>query len=93
MLDKTYKRKENVVTREIAGETLIVPVHGKLADMQRIFALDPVAAFVWRHLDGKTDAARICSRVVERFDVGLETAEKDVLEFLDELLETGLIHM
>ena len=55
-----YRKKKNFVTREVAGETLIVPLRGKLADMQRIFALDAVAAFIWQNLDGQQDLDRIC---------------------------------
>jgi hypothetical protein len=45
-----YRKKKDLVTREIAGETLIVPTRGNLADMQRIFALNGVAGFIWQHL-------------------------------------------
>ena len=35
MWDKIYKKKEAVVSREIAEETILVPVRGQLADMQK----------------------------------------------------------
>jgi hypothetical protein len=53
-----YRKKKDLVTREIAGETLIVPTRGNLADMQRIFALDGVAAFIWQHLERERQGAR-----------------------------------
>ena len=85
------RRCEGVVARKIAGETILVPVRGNLADMQRIFCLDPVAAFVWEQLDGRRTLAQVRSGVVERFDVTAEQAGADIQEFVAELAEAALI--
>lgn len=45
-LDKVYRHSGDVVNRQILGDTLLVPVRGKLADLQRIFALNPVARHI-----------------------------------------------
>jgi len=90
-MSSIYKKKENIVTRDIAGETLLVPVHGKLADMQKIFALDSVAAFIWEKLNGKTALQEICEAVSTHFDVNPNQAEADTREFVRELLDAGLV--
>ena len=51
-MNKCYKKTESVVTREIAGETMLIPITSQLADMQQIFALDAVSALIWSLLDG-----------------------------------------
>jgi hypothetical protein len=90
-LNTTYQKKENIVTRHIAGETLLVPIYGDLANMEKIFTLDPVAAFIWEQLDGKNSLENIRDDVLDKFDVGKEDAETDVAEFIDELVEAKLI--
>ena len=40
-LDTIYQHSPDVVARQILGETLLVPIRGELADLQRIFALNP----------------------------------------------------
>lgn len=92
-MDKTdkYKKSGDVVHREIAGESILVPIRGNVADMQRLFALEGVGAFIWGKLDGETAVAEIAALVADRFDVDLETAEKDVAVFIDELLKNELI--
>ena len=87
----TYRKKKNFVTREVAGETLIVPLRGKLADMQHIFALDAVAAFIWANLDGKKDMDRICRDVTEHFETGDRDVTADARDFIQELIEADLI--
>jgi hypothetical protein len=91
MDDRIFIRNEDIVTRRIAGELFLVPVKGKLADMERIFTLTAVAEYVWDRLDGQRSLDEIRKDVVGRFDVGEEQADSDIREFIAELIEAGLI--
>jgi hypothetical protein len=88
---KIFTRRDQVVFREIAGEFLLVPIRGDIADMQRIFALNRVAAQIWEQLDGNRTLDELREEVVARFDVGADEAEKDLRRFIEALLEAGLI--
>ena len=86
-----FHRKDDIVTRQVAGETLLVPIYGDLANMERIFSLDPVAAFIWEQLDGEKSLEGIRDSLLNAFEVEKEQAETDILEFIDELLGASLI--
>ena len=86
-----FKQEDHVVTREIVGETILVPIRGKLADMQRIFTLNDVGAYIWNQLDGRIGLENICRGIVTEFDVFREQAKNDLNEFISELLEAELI--
>jgi hypothetical protein len=88
-----YRKKEEIVSRNIAGEIFLVPIHGNLADMQKIFTLSPVAEHIWNLLDGEKDLDSIQNDVLNTFDVGKQVAEADLHEFIAQLLEAGLIDM
>ncbi|MGD9874952.1 MAG: PqqD family protein [Kiritimatiellia bacterium] len=90
MTDK-FKKADHVISRSVAGEELLIPVCGKLADLQRIFAVNPVAKFVWDLLDEKRDAESLAAAVTVEFDVGADEAAGDVRDFLDSLMQAGLI--
>ena len=90
-MSHVYKTTESVVTRKIAGETLLVPVTGNLPDLRSIFALDDISALVWNRLDGKNSVSDIVTAVVEEYDVSAETAETDVTRFLEDVVEKGLV--
>lgn len=90
-LQKVFKKKEQIVSRKIAGETILVPIRGELADMQRIFSLNPVAEYIWQQLDGKRSLKEVRNGILERFDAGKEKADADLQEFIAELLEADLI--
>jgi hypothetical protein len=88
---KVFKKKEEIVTRKIAGETILVPISGKLVDMQRIFSLNPVAEYIWQHLDGKKHLGDIRNKILTSYNVEKEKAEEDIQEFITELLKENLI--
>jgi len=88
---KIFKKRETIVSRFIAGETILVPIRGNLADMEKIFSLEQVGEFIWQQLDGKQDLSDICIRIADVFDVDQETAEADLDAFITELQAADLI--
>ncbi len=88
---RLFRQRPDFVLREIAGEAFIVPMHGKLAHLRRIFVLSAVGAFIWRRLDGKLDLDGLVDDLVEHFEVSYEEAEADLFEFVGELERAGLI--
>lgn len=86
-----YKKADSVVSRSIAGEVILVPIRGNLADMQRIFALNNVANFIWQRLDGEKTLSDILYDVLNSFDVEQNQAAKDIQDLISELLKENLI--
>ena len=89
--DLVYRKKGELVARRIAGETLIVPIRGRLADMQKIYALNEVAEFVWEQIDGVRNLEHLGRSVSERFEVDSSSATADVRELIGEMTGEGLI--
>ena len=86
-----YEKSSGVMHRQVAGEDLLIPVHGSVADMQRLFVLDGIGDFIWQKLDGERSVAELVLDVVDEFDVEHDVAEADVQRFLSELAEQGLV--
>ena len=86
-----FRKSTSVATREIAGETLLVPISGEIAQLHKLFTLNPVGAIIWDQLDGRVDLAAIRHRLVDRFEVSEESAGQDLLEYVEHLLEAQLI--
>jgi hypothetical protein len=92
MLEKVLGVNEDaVVSRHIAGETILVPIRGLLADMQKIYVLDTVGELIWQNLDGKRNVKEISREVLKAFEVGAEEAEADTVEFLAALVRERLV--
>ena len=89
--ETVYRKREEIVSREIAGETILVPIRGKLVDMQRIFSVNSVGAHIWQQLDGERSLAAIRENVLNAFEVQRDRADADIQEFVGELLDAQLI--
>ena len=89
--DTVLRKSDDVVSREIAGETILVPIRGRLVDLQRIFSVNPVGAHIWNALDGATSLADLRETILATFEAAPEEVDTDIREFIAELLEAGLV--
>jgi len=85
-----FHQTPDIVVRHIAGEILLIPVKGKVADMQRVFVLNPIGERIWQGIAEERPFAEIVDGIVASYEVTKETAASDALDFLTELLEAGL---
>ena len=85
------EQSEDIVSRLILDELLLVPISKTAGDVDSIYTLNEVAAFIWGNLGGNISVDNICTRLVEEFDVDRETATRDVLELLGRLKALGLV--
>lgn len=55
------------------------------------FGLGGIGSFVWATIETERTVQNICARVLEEFDVSEFECRRDVVEFLTELRQIGLI--
>lgn len=89
---EAYRRRGEVVARQIAGECILVPVRGDLANLQRVYGLSTVAELVWQTLGaGDRSFDALLAAVEEDFTVDRATASRDLAELLAHLEREGLV--
>jgi hypothetical protein len=86
-----YCRTEQVVHRRIADKDVLIPIARQLGDLQNIFAVNDVAAFIFEQFDGTRTAAQICELLAARCDVSVASIEEDVMGYMVQLAELDLI--
>ncbi len=91
MWQKVFSKNGEIVTRTIGGETLLVPIRGKLADMQRIFSMNTVGETIWLQLDGKKPLGEIRDEILKAYAAETKDIETDISEFINALLQEDLI--
>jgi hypothetical protein len=87
----TYVRSSAVVSRMIAGETLLVPVRGKVGDMASIYSFNAVGTAIWEALAQPTSVAALLDLIEREFEVRRERAAEDVGQFLEEMQSAELV--
>lgn len=91
-LSQCLEKENNFVTREIAGETIIVPIRGRTGDLDSIFTLNEQGTLIWNLLDGRTRVSQIVEAISKTYEVTEEEATRDTIDFLTSLETAGLIH-
>ena len=91
-LEKCFSKEDNCVTREIAGETIIVPIKGRVGDLDSIYTLNEVGTLIWQLIDGQRNIGQIVQSVRQTYDVESEEVTRDTFDFLSSLEKAGLIH-
>src|SRR6476660_658070 len=87
-----FVRSDSVVSRVIAGETLIVPIRRGVGDLASIYSLNPVATAIWQALSEPHSTDEVIQVVTEEFDAETEKVVADVQAFLSEMQSAGLVN-
>lgn len=85
------KIKSDFITREVAGEVVVVPTGEAAARFQGMITLNPSAEFLWKHLQEDNTEENLLKEMLEEFDVSEEIARKDIKGFVGMLWEQGIL--
>ncbi len=83
--------KKELIKRDIAGDTILVPVGKTVYDSNGLFVLNELGTFIWEILPQAQSEADIVDAVLEAYEVSAEEAKADVAEFLDKLKKLEII--
>lgn len=87
-----FERNSETVSREIAGETIVVPICRGVGDMDSVFTFNSLGTDLWKLLDKSHTELEMAHWVTEHFEVSPEQALADVRSFLEDLRHAGLVN-
>ena len=90
---QTFIRSESVVSRVVAGETLIVPVRAKVGDLASIYSFNGTGSLIWKLLESRKTVSELSAAVAREYEVDPAQAERDVEEFVGEMKAVGLVEV
>jgi hypothetical protein len=88
-----FVRSQSVVSRRVAGETLIVPVRGKVGDLASIYSFNHTGSLIWQALESPKPLAELISLVEHEYSIEHEQAKRDVEQFLQDVLSVDLVQI
>lgn len=91
--DQVFVRSQSVVSRRVAGETLIVPIRGKVGDLASIYSFNETGSLIWQTLETPKSLAELIEVVEAEYSVEHEQAERDAKQFLNDMLAVGLVEV
>ncbi len=86
-----YRRSTTVVSRQISGETLVVPIRGKVGDLASIYSFNETGSVLWAALEHPRSLENLTSLLYQSFEVGWDDARRDADTFVREMQAAGLL--
>lgn len=85
------KITKDIIMREIAGETVLLPVGELAVRFQGIMSLNETGVFLWKHMQEDCTEDALVQAIVEEYDTTEACARKDVRAFIKQLQEQDLL--
>lgn len=86
------KLKENLFTRKIGDDYIMVSESGSTIDYTRVISLNESAAYLINKVNGDSFTKEdLVNNLMEQYDIDKKTAEVDIQNLLDKLMNEGLL--
>jgi hypothetical protein len=87
-----YVHSEDVVSREIEGELIIVPLASGIGDLEdELYTLNGTGRAIWDLMDGQRTLREIAEELEGRYRGSLEVITRDVVGIAGELAKRKII--
>jgi hypothetical protein len=87
-LESRVSQIEDIVASDIDDEKVMMSV-----EKGQYYGLEPVGSRVWELIEKPIKVSELINALLGKYDVDRETCEKDVLAFLEELHEAGILQV
>lgn len=84
------KLKDGFLLREVAGQSVVVPVGSEL-DLNMMITLNETGCFLWERLQEETTEEALVSALLEEYDVDRARASAAVAGFVAKLKDNGFL--
>ena len=87
-LEGVYVQSDEVVSREIEGELIIVPLTSGIGDLEDdLYTLNETGRAIWDSLDGQRKIRDVVNKLSNEFNAPRDEIEKGVIGLMKELLK------
>ena len=86
-----HTRNTAIVSRDVAGETIVVPICRGVGDLDSVYTFNPVGKSLWQLLERSCTTEELVNWVATHYEVDAKQAFADVQTYLAELQEIGLV--
>lgn len=91
-VDSVCLPSEDVVSREIEGDVIIVPLVAGIGDADdELYTLNATGRAIWQKLDGHRTLGEIVDALTEEYEATRDELAADVLGFATELVRRGIL--
>lgn len=85
------KAAGNLLLREIAGESILIPVGEMALKIHGMISLSESGAILWQKLQKECTEEELVDAILKEYDIDWATAVEDVQAFLKKMRKIGII--
>lgn len=83
--------EKEFVLREIAGDYIIIPTGKTVLEFNGLVTVNEVGVSLWKMLQEEVTFEELVAGILEEYDVEEVVAAEDIREFLDKLIDSGIL--
>lgn len=83
--------EKEFVLREIAGDYIIIPTGKTVLEFNGLVTVNEVGVSLWNMLQNDVTFDELVEGILEEYDVEEAVAKEDIREFLDKIIESGIL--
>jgi hypothetical protein len=87
-LETTVTQSPNLVTSTIGEEVVMM-----FLEKSAYYSLDDIGSYIWQSIQTPMQVSQLCQQLAERFEVTSDRCQTDVLQFLNQIYEQGIIEV
>ena len=85
------KLEKEFVLRELAGDYVIIPVGKTVIEFNGLITVNEVGVSIWNMLQNEVTFDQIVQGILNEYEVEESVAREDIREFLDQLIDGGIL--
>lgn len=87
-LSSKIQQDKGLVCSTINDEVVMLSI-----ELGKYFGLDRVGSLIWESISAPTLVSDVVLQMSDMFDTGHQTCEKDVIEFLEDMIEKKIVRI
>ncbi|NJD90496.1 MAG: lasso peptide biosynthesis PqqD family chaperone [Geobacter sp.] len=87
-LESTISQIDDIVASDIEDEKVMMSI-----EKGEYFGLEPIGSRIWEMMATPVKVSAIIDAMLNQYDIDRQTCENDVLKFLSELNDAGIIRI
>lgn len=86
-----YVRNPDFIFRKVVDEMILVPIHQNVNEMDSIYSLNDVGAFIWENLSEPKSLLDLNTALQEEYDAVPDQISMDLKKILETLMAFGAV--
>lgn len=90
-IEGSFIRNSDFIFRKVVDDFVLVPIHQNVADMNCLYTLNEIGAFIWELLETPANFAQIEEKILAEYNGELQVVRHDLEGFLQEMVSIDAI--